>query len=212
MKPEPRNRASGTSIRTAIFDVGMVLLRFDFSRTIHRLTPRCSVPAKQIAGLFWESGLVDDYDRGRISCEAFATETSRRIGFAGTPEELLEAWSDIFDANPPMLERVLRWKSRGLPLFLLSNTCESHVRFFTGRWDIFREFDGAIYSCRVGSLKPEPAIYQALFSGHGIDPTTAVFIDDRPENIQTARTLGLHAFEYRDETTLTAELASMGLD
>lgn len=201
-----------TPIRAAVFDVGMVLLRFDFSRTTRRLAPRCSVPVRKMAARVWESGLVDDYDRGRIGCEDFATEASRRIGFAGAPGELLDAWSDIFDPNPPMFDRVLRWKARGLPLFLLSNTCESHVRFFTGRWDIFREFDGAIYSCRVDALKPEPAIYQALFSGHGVDPATTVFIDDRPENIETARALGLHALEYRDEATLVAELAPLGLD
>jgi putative hydrolase of the HAD superfamily len=212
MKPETRNDASSAPIRAAVFDIGMVLLHFDFARATRRLAPRCSAQPANMASLVWESGLVDAYDRGQILCEAFAAEAIRRIGFTGTIEEFLEAWSDIFDPIPAMFDRVRRWKARGLFIYLLSNTCEAHVRFFTDRWDIFREFDGAIYSCRVGSLKPEPSIYRALFTGHEVDPTTAVFIDDRRENVEAARALGLHTSEYRDEATLISELTPLGLD
>jgi putative hydrolase of the HAD superfamily len=204
--------AASLPIRAAVFDVGMVLLRFDFSRTTRRLAPRCSVPVERMAAAVWEGGLVDEYDRGRITCRAFAAEAARRIAFLGTPSELLDAWSDIFEPNPAMFERVRRWKARGLPLFLLSNTCEAHVRFFTGRWDVFREFAGAVYSCRVGALKPEPAIYRALLEGHGVDPSSAVFIDDRAENIAAARRLGMAGIEYRDERGLAEALRPLGLD
>lgn len=199
-------------LRAAVFDIGMVMLRFDFGLTARRLAPRCRVPAASLPSMFWNSGLVDDYDRGRISCEAFAAEAARRVGFTGTTGELLEAWSDIFEPIPPMFERVRRWKARGLPLYLLSNTCEAHVRWFTARWEVFREFSGAIYSCRVGALKPEPGIYRSLFSTYGIDPASALFIDDRAENVEAARALGMKAFQYRDEPGLVAELRLLGLD
>lgn len=199
-------------IRAAVFDIGMVMLRFDFGLTVRRMAPRCRVPADSMAALFWKSGLVDEYDRGRISSEAFATEAARRIGFPGTTAELLQAWSDIFEPIPAMFERVRRWKAAGLPVYLLSNTCEAHVEFFTARWDIFQEFTGAVYSCRVGSIKPEPAIYHSLFSGHGVNPATTVFIDDRAENIEAARGLGMRAFQYRDEASLVEGLRPLGLD
>lgn len=199
-------------IRVGVFDIGMVLLSFDFSRAAARLAPRCTLPVARMADALWADGLVDAYDRGRVSCDNFSAEAARRLGFSGTSGELLEAWVDIFEPNPAMFARVRRWKARGLPLYLLSNTCESHVRFFTGHWDIFREFDGAVYSCRVGALKPEPSIYHALFEGHGVDPQEAIYLDDLPANVAAARALGMRAFEYRNEEKILGPLRSLGLD
>ncbi len=199
-------------IRAAVFDIGMVLLRFDFKRTATRLDGRCRVPVTEIAPLFWERGLVDSYDRGLLSTAAFASEICQRIGFQGTAEELIVAWSDIFTPNEPMIRRVRRWKGRGLPLHLLSNTCESHVDFFTSRFDFFGEFDGAVYSCREGLLKPEPGIYERLIQRHRLDPVATVFIDDRLENVEAARSIGLQACHYTDEEKLTSDLLPWGLD
>lgn len=198
-------------VRAGVFDVGRVLLHFDFKKTTERLAPRCSLPVREMDKV-WTSALVDDYARGRLSCDEFARQAARQIGFGGSSEEFLDAWSDIFAPNPAMFARVRRWKARGLRLFLLSNTCESHVRFFTKRWKIFREFDGATYSCRVDAMKPDPAIYRALFEGCGVAPATAVFLDDLAANVAAARALGMRAFAYRTEAALAAQLAPCGLD
>lgn len=203
--------SASPSIRVGVFDIGKVLLHFDFKRTTQRLASRCSLPPHEMDKV-WVSKLVDDYARGRLSCEEFAKQAARQVGFSGAPEEFLEAWSDIFEPNPAMFDRVHRWKARGLRLFLLSNTCESHVRFFTKRWDIFRKFDGATYSCRVDALKPEPTIYRALLAEFGVEPADAVYLDDLEENIAAARAIGLRGIAYRNESDLVARLAQFGLD
>ncbi len=54
-------------------------------------------------------------------------------------------------------------------------------------------FDHVTFSCEIGVLKPEPEIYEHALRGLGVAPAEAVFLDDRPENVEGARHLGLHA-------------------
>lgn len=200
------------AIRTAIFDVGMVLLRFDFEIAVRAIQNQCAVRDGEMVPLLWGSGLVDAYDRGQIGTAEFVEKASRLIGFRGAPAALVKAWCDIFTPNPPMIERVRRWKERGISLYLLSNTCESHIEFFTSKYAVFSMFDGGVYSCREGAMKPERAIYERLIQRYHVDPPTAVFLDDRIENVTGGLDLGLRAIHYQNEEDLTRELSKMGLE
>ncbi len=199
-------------IRAAVFDIGMVLLRFDFSITLKKIEGRCKAGPDQIPVMLWGSGLVDAYDRGRIATDEFARKASTVIGYDGTTEEFIGHWVDIFTPVDSMIARARRWKERGMPLYLLSNTCESHIEFFTARYDLFRMFDGAVYSCRAGLMKPEKAIYEKLLREHALEASATVFIDDREENVRAARELGIRAVQYEDETGLADALRGWGLD
>lgn len=201
-----------SQIKAAIFDIGMVLLRFDFSLTVKKVRGRCKVGDEEISRLFWGSGLVKAYDRGEVTTSEFGIRGAKLIGFDGDPEELISAWSDIFEHNQCMIERVGRWKARGMALYLLSNTCESHVNFFTAKYDFFELFDGRVYSYKEGCAKPEPAIYQTLLDRFGLQASSTLMIDDRLENIEAARNLGIKGLLYEEDKALEAQLLRLGLD
>lgn len=198
--------------RAVVFDIGMVLLRFDFELALRKLKDRCPAKHEELTFLLWGSGLVEAYDLGKINTKAFAQQVSRLIGFQGTSQELIEVWSNIFTPNLPMMARAYRWKAQGMSLYLLSNTCEAHVEFFTTRYDVFQIFDGEIYSYREGVAKPERAIFEKLLQRYHLDPQTTTFMDDRLENVLTARELGISAIQYIDEYDLAKKLEALGLD
>lgn len=58
---------------------------------------------------------------------------------------------------------------------------------------ILRYFDKdkIVYSGKYGMGKPNPEFYQLLLSLFDLDPEECLFIDDQPENIETAKALGL---------------------
>lgn len=203
---------SSHSVNTAIFDIGMVLLRFDFNCTIQKLKDRCMVKPEQMQAHFFGSGLVDSYDRGMISSEEFAQKGSELLGFQGTTKEFLDSWSDIFTPNLPMIERAKRWKQRGMPLYLLSNTCEAHIEFFLAKYDVFQIFEGAVYSCRERAAKPEPMIYETILKRYDLDAQKTMFIDDRLENIIAAKAFKIHGLHYEDEPRLLEALRPYKLD
>lgn len=195
-------------IHAVIFDIGMVLLKFDFNRTMERLKRKCRTPSSQIEKVFWDTGLCQSYEMGKISTDDFALGISQALGFEGSPEEVIEAWSDIFSPNPPMIERARAWKRQGIPIYYLSNTCESHVNVFTKQYDIFQIFDGGIFSHLEGCVKPHATIYQTILNRYGLAPEKTLFLDDLAENVAAARKLGMQAIRYEDESRLEKALAT----
>jgi hypothetical protein len=60
-------------------------------------------------------------------------------------------------------------------------------------------FDAVVVSCEVGIVKPNPMIYQTCLSRLGGQPNDALFVDDRPENIEAAARLGIRTFHSTGE-------------
>ncbi|HZE21076.1 MAG TPA: HAD-IA family hydrolase, partial [Desulfobaccales bacterium] len=68
----------------------------------------------------------------------------------------------------------------------------------------FRAF---ILSYRVGSRKPEAAIYQALMRQVGRSPAEILFLDDKEPFVEAARAQGLAAWQFRSPRELQRQLA-----
>ena len=71
--------------------------------------------------------------------------------------------------------------------------------------------DGVIFSCEVQQIKPEADIYETLLSRFGLKPEESVFLDDRPENCEAARKLGIHAIEFHDLKQAAKNWRSFGV-
>jgi FMN phosphatase YigB (HAD superfamily) len=199
-------------ISAAIFDIGMVLLKFDFKVSVKRMENRCKTPPAEMLETLWKSGLVKLYEIGKIDTNEFARKGAQMLGFDGADAEFMEAWTNIFTPNDPMIERVRRWKKRGMPLYLISNTCEAHIAFFKSQYDVFDLFDGEVYSCREGLAKPERLLYERALTRYNLDPQATIFIDDLLENVVGARATKIQGVHYQDESTLVTELRKFELD
>lgn len=178
-----------------LFDIGNVILFFDFNLAVRRVADRCQLPEAEIFPAITDLTLV--FERGELETSHFASAAAERIGFSGAPDELVTALEDIFTVNEPMVELIESLSAKGHPLFLLSNTNAIHVRYFTGQFPVFERFDGATYSHEVGAMKPSPEIYQSAISSHGLDPATTIYIDDVAVNAEAGRAAGLQAICYQ---------------
>ena len=58
------------------------------------------------------------------------------------------------------------------------------------------QFDHSCYSCDVGLAKPRPEIYVRCLEGLGDAPEATLFLDDREENVEAARGVGIHAIHF----------------
>ncbi len=79
---------------------------------------------------------------------------------------------------------------RGRGLYLLSNAMPSLKRVFLNA-GLLELFDDVLISTDVAAAKPDPAVYRALLDRASLDPATCCFVDDRLDNLQTARSLGM---------------------
>jgi putative hydrolase of the HAD superfamily len=205
-------KSSKPSIDAVIFDIGMVLLFFDFKVALEKMNGLCSISQDKVIPTLFSGGLVELYDRGKITTQEFSRTACQLLGFSGSPESFIQIWSDIFELNDPMAKRAMGWKKKGLPIYLLSNTCESHIEFFKGKYDIFSIFDGEIFSCREKCAKPDRIIYETILHRYQLKPERTLFIDDRLENVEAAHQLGIQAIQYVDEMNLLERMKDYSLD
>jgi HAD superfamily hydrolase (TIGR01509 family) len=199
-------------IRAFLFDIGNVLLKFDFSVAM-RKTLALSEVHDPIEATTQIDRIKLGYEDGQIDRAAFLRGVFDVLRYRGTEAEFVAAWEDIFTPNEPMVALVERLHGR-FPLYLLSNTNDIHRDYFTRQYDFFRRFAAGTYSYEAKASKPGKEIYEIAQRQHGLEPATTFFIDDLLPNIETARALGFHAhhYHYDDHGALMAALRKAGVD
>ena len=199
-----------------IFDFGNVVAHFDYSRAAETLGRSLGLSGLELLLRLRSLGLtplVQSYERGEMTSEAFVEAACALAGLALPYDEFTAAWCDIFWLNEPVARLVAALKARGYPLVLGSNTNALHAGFFRRRFaEQLAPFDRLVLSYEVGHIKPSAPFYHACADAAGAPPGSCVFIDDLPENVAGARAAGLIGLHYRDHPTLLAELRALGVE
>lgn len=197
-------------IRSFIFDIGNVLVPFDFNRAIRRIAPQC-------VRLFQElppeaAALTARYESGRIDRAEFLRQAIYLLQYRGEEANFVAAWQDIFEENEAMTRLVGQLRVH-YPLYLLSNTSDLHADYFEVKYPVFEHFSGAVYSHLAGCVKPERAIFETAIRQFGVEPDETVYIDDLPANVAAASAVGFHAiqYDYTRHGDLVARLAALGV-
>lgn len=200
-------------IKNIVLDMGNVLAKYDPLSLIKRFVS-CTEDIKLIYDELFDSEEWRKLDRGTISEEQAQKQVSLRLPLRLHPAlaQVLECWHDALTPMDDIYLLVKELKEKGYNLYLLSNTSK---RFHTYRINItaLELFDGEIISADLQLLKPEKAIYQALFDRFELKPDECFFIDDMPPNIAAAKELGMSGFCYcGDMAELRLAMSKAGIN
>jgi HAD superfamily hydrolase (TIGR01509 family) len=199
---------------TFLFDIGKVLLDFDFETSLKSfLPPDHPDPASALSVLLAKK---DEFEAGRISVPDYTAWALATLGSDAAHDRFHHAWRHIFTPNEPMWEIVRRLHAAGHRLILFSNTNAIHCPWIFETYPEFSLFHGAILSYEVDSIKPHPEIYRHAIDKYSLDPENTLYIDDLPANIATGNQFGLRTHQYdlnnhgAFERWLHSELPSLG--
>lgn len=192
--------------RALVFDLGKVLLDFDYGIAARALSSRCTLPPEQLRGLLDQSSLLHEFETGLLSAQQVFQAFTKASGYTGDYQAFRAAFADIFTEIPPMIALHAQLRARGLPTHILSNTNDIAVEHIRRRFPFFAGFDSYIYSHEVRCMKPRPAIYEALERSAGFAGADLLYIDDRPENIEAARTRGWQCILHIDPAVTVREV------
>ncbi len=198
------------AVRAVFFDIGGVLLKFDVTHVVSRIALAVSHHPLRVARLLWRRGLFDGIERGEITTSELYAIFQDELAYQGDFPSFVDLWCDHFTLDAGA-DRILSRLVRRLPVYLLSNTNRLHYEFIRTNYAFARRVRGAVLSYRVGSRKPEPAIYRAALRRARVSAERALFIDDRAENIEGAKRTGMRTILYTDAPSLAEALAGMGL-
>ena len=166
-----------------VFDLGKVLVDFDYSIAVSRIAKLSNRPPAEVERFFFHSPLLVDYESGRLTRQEFFEQARQATGFRGTLEEFGSFFADIFTEIPLMIELHAGLRRRNIPTYIFSNTNDLAVEHIRRNFPFFGNFDGYIYSYEVGGMKPEAKIYEALERLTGRRGAEIIYLDDRPENV-----------------------------
>ena len=99
--------------------------------------------------------------------------------------------------NPDTLSLAREAKADGSKIAVLSNMTTELLGILRGKFDWLDEFDVKIWSCEKGCAKPDEVIYRDCLQQLGCVPERSLFFDDRQQNVEAARRVGIdaHVFE-----------------
>ena len=198
-------------INTIIFDIGNVLLDFDYMTHFRRLFDEET--AQTIANISIRDLKVwQEMDRSVLSYEEAVNLVVQ--GAPHLEKEIRFAIDDLYnsiDSYPYSVDWVRSLKEKGYRVYILSNFGEKPFETCKPRMPFLQYVDGQVISYQVREVKPNPAIYQALCNKFSIDPQEAVFIDDSAINIAGAKDFGLHTILFTDYADAVAQLKALPL-
>jgi putative hydrolase of the HAD superfamily len=195
------------AIEFVYFDLGNVLIHFDHPRAARQMAEVAGVSEEQAWEAVFADGLSMRYEQGELTTRQFYEAFCQRTGAAADFDAVVNAVSDIFEVNEPVLPIVAGLRAAGLRLGILSNTNEAHWDFVLRNYPFVDElFDVYALSFQLRSLKPQRRIYEEAARLSDAPAEVTFFTDDREENIEGARAAGFHACHFVTAEKLAADL------
>jgi putative hydrolase of the HAD superfamily len=181
-----------------IFDIGNVLVNFDFQVLLQQIAADSGTPVEQPTERDLE--MHHAVEEGVISDQAFVNYLNEAKGLSWTVDTLIGIWQKMFTVNQTGCGLFKEAIARGLPVYTLSNIAEHHIEAIERNWPGF--FDGAtglFLSYEVGARKPNAEIYRHMLDDLGIEGVQCLFLDDLERNVAAARAAGIHALQFISE-------------
>ena len=194
-----------------VFDLGKVLVDFDYTVAAKKIAARSAKSPRDLHAFLGSSPHLMDFESGRMTRRQFFEAIRDAIEFHGDVEEFGSYFADIFTEMPGTIALHAELRQRGYKTYILSNTNDLAVEHVRRNFPFFKNFDGYILSYEVGGMKPEPKIYEALEAMTGRHGADLVYIDDRPENIETGLARGWRAVLHETPEKTRRQLAGWGL-
>lgn len=204
--------------KNLIFDIGDVIIDIDYKVTIAEFQKLALVDFSAIVSYSKQNPIFDLLETGKITAQQFRNELRQFLKPGTTDEEITAAWNAILIDYPAYKINLLKDLKQQYSTFALSNINEIHVdtinaeankRF--GLPSFGSLFNHAYYSNEVGYRKPQKEIYELVLQKENLIPRETFFVDDKAENVEAAKQLGVQAYQLTDRNKLTQLLAELNI-
>lgn len=198
-------------IKNIILDVGKVLVEWE-PRTAMEKLGFDEEAIDIVTEVVIESGAWDEIDRSAKCDEELITDiVTKRPDYE---KEIRLFWEHVSDAIW-QYEYTRTWicamREHGYRVYILSNY---------GRWtygqtqealSFLDDVDGALFSYEVKQIKPEPEIYQSLLKRYDLKAEECIFLDDRQENIDGAKSQGINGIRFMGYDDAKEKMCELGI-
>jgi len=198
--------------KALIFDLGNVLVPFDFARGYAELQKYCALDPAEIRRRISERRLAQRYESGQTDSLTFYREMQEVLGVSIEYGEFCRIWNSVFYPQTNFDDRMMAALAARYPLILLSNTNPIHFSMLRDNYPIFRHFHELVLSYEVGAMKPAPAMYEEALRRARCRPEECFYTDDIAEYVEAARRHGIDAVQFQSAGQIERELRARGVE
>ena len=189
-----------------VFDLGNVLIPFDYSKAINKLNEVENGLGNRFYDFFKSNyNLHREFESGKISEKEFINKMLSIVDHKIDEKTFCKYYADIFSLNEDVIS-LLPIMKKNYKLFLLSNTDSIHKKYGWEKYDFLKYFDKLILSFEVGAVKPEEKIYREVEKASELPSSEHFFIDDIQEYVEGAKNVGWDAVQFIDYQKLINDL------
>ncbi len=198
--------------KIVVFDIGQVLIEWDPRHLYRDLFDGYEDLMEDFLDNVCSPAWNLEQDRGRPWADAVAQLTAEHPDCAELIRSYDELWEQMVPGPIPGTPEILaELKARGVPVYAITNFSADKFALSQKRFDFLNGFDGIVVSGVEKVVKPDPKIYRILLDRYGLDAADCLFIDDNPDNVESARAVGMTAHHFAGAEALRRDLEGFGL-
>ena len=202
-------------IKNIIFDIGNVIAYIDYMQSVNELIPeedRKFIIDNVLHAPEWTA--EDTLDMGYYSLDDFISIVGDRTN--NTKDDLIKYYMyehyKYLIVSDKVLDLIKELKEKNYNVYILSNLNDMAYNIYKEN-GVFDNVDGCVFSFMEHHIKPHQTIYKTLINRYNLVPEESIFIDDRLENCEAAKTLGIDYINVKqnDYNDLINKLEERGL-
>lgn len=199
-------------IEVIVFDLGGVIVNVNFKSPLGMLFDNSGAESNTFKDKSNFSKLLRQYDMGIISAVDFHEKIIDHLDIELSFDEFIRASNDAIEAGDDGIDDIVKSLSKKYKLAILSNTNPVHYEYIKEKYSIIELFDHILLSYKMKAMKPDIEAYEELINSTLKSPSQHLFIDDRIENIDAAKEIGMDGICYESIKGLKVALRERGID
>lgn len=198
-------------VKNIVFDLGNVICDIDFKRTVDAFQQLSGNDIDINLDNYMDHPVFGAIEKGEITPAEFRDRIREMLQCDVSDEKVDAAWAAVIVNTDMERLNLLKELGKSYRLFILSNTDEIHIRrvlkvvkedFNINFTDLFEK---CYYSHEMGMEKPGDEIYMTVMADAKIEAQETLFIDDKLDNIEAAKNLGIKTYHYvKENETLSS--------
>jgi putative hydrolase of the HAD superfamily len=199
-------------IKGIISDLGGVYFSNGLRAFMAELNQKYRTPNDSLRQtLTGESPLGRSYRTNEISVNEFWHKAKALLGIHEDYHKLIQQWNEKYTPNKEVVALIGRLRKAGFQLGFLSNNVIEKADYLEKKFQFKKDFDTGVFSFEVKCMKPDLEICREILKKMSLQPSEAIYFDDKEKFLEPAKKLGMNVILYEDPGQLELSLTSFGL-
>ena len=193
-------------IKNIIFDVGDVLLEYRWKDMLKDY----GLPddeAYKVGNLMFNDNLWHEFDLANMTRDEIVGQYLKNYPDYEEVMQWFMTHGELMHVKrEDVWEKAQKLKEKGYGIYILSNYSQELFEKHTKDAPFISLADGVVVSYQIHITKPDEKIYRYLLDKYNLKAEECIFFDDREENTEAARKLGIEAITVTSKEFLLDEL------